>query len=305
MSRVNEWASPNFHEPFGRMLECLAAILFLGALVSGRKKHAGEYLVVLLLLSQTLYAGRNAPIFAMVATVIWAGDVQFGLQSLINMSHRERGSGESLFGKSPPILACLAIMVIMILFAVARVERMAQPGATGLGLESIARTSFLLKSCPEKACQFVVDERFPTTCHLYNAYGDGGYLIWRLSQYPVFIDGRADVYFGRVLDDYARLNKLPFNWHDTIDRDGIDVALLTTREMQARLFLSAPDWALVYVDRPQLDESPDDDVPANALIFVRRTPANRDLIIRCRQDCAALRVSPEIWAHYASYPALH
>lgn len=304
MSRVNEWASPNFHEPFGRMLEYLAAILFVGAIASRRKGRAGEFFVVLLLLSQTLYAGRNAPLFAIAATIIWAGDVQSGITSLLAMLQRKHEAGASLFGKSPPFPVVAALAVMLVVVSAARIVQKTQHGATGLGVENVARASFELRTCPDRACRFLTAERFPTGMHLYNAYGDGGYLIWRVPQYPVFIDGRADVYFGRVLDDYARLNKLPFDWRETVDRYGIDVAFLTTRELQARAFLAAPDWALVYADRSQLDDAPNNDAPVNALIFVRRSPNNSGLIARCRRDCAAMQDSPEKWSRYAGYPAL-
>jgi hypothetical protein len=165
--------------------------------------------------------------------------------------------------------------------------------------------SFGLASFPESACRFLAAEGFPQETRLYNAYDDGGYLIWRAARYRVFIDGRTDVYFGNVLNDNARLNSLPFDWQQTIDRYGADVAMLTTRDEQARLFLAAPDWALVYADRATLDDSANGSAPVNALIFVRRIPANRDLIDRCRRDCAALHESPEIWARYSSYAAIH
>jgi hypothetical protein len=59
-------------------------------------------------------------------------------------------------------------------------------------LEALAAKRF-----PVKAAAFVLQRGFPGP--LYNDYDWGGYLIWRLPQLPVSVDGRAWVYGDKYL----------------------------------------------------------------------------------------------------------
>jgi hypothetical protein len=151
---------------------------------------------------------------------------------------------------------------------------------------------------PERACRFIKRENFPASMRMLNEYGFGGYLIWRLPSHPVFIDGRADVYFGQVLNDYYTLNTTPYDWRRLIAPYNVDLVFTQRSKAWSILFMNAPDWALVYADSPNLDQSD------NTMIFVRRLPQYQSLIGQCRKDCPALAPGPEL-ANYAVYPALN
>src|SRR6185437_15362576 len=119
----------------------------------------------------------------------------------------------------------------------------------------------------------------------YNIYGDGGYLIWRLPEHPVFIDGRADIYFGPLLTQYNKLNSLTYDWRSILDQHGADFIVAAASERQSQQFLAASDWALVYADDPDLArERYDYGHRTNTLIFIKRMPAYSALIDRCRRD---------------------
>ncbi len=45
---------------------------------------------------------------------------------------------------------------------------------------------------PARACDFIQTSHFPGP--LFNDYGWGGYLMWKIPEYPVFIDERIDLY---------------------------------------------------------------------------------------------------------------
>jgi hypothetical protein len=117
---------------------------------------------------------------------------------------------------------------------------------TGSVLSRVGLTTVPYGWYPFRACDFIEHERFPSTMHMYNIYGDGGFLIWRIPDHPVYIDGRADIYFGKILDQIGRMRALPFNWRQELD-PRIDMIVSSAGEPQSKLFLSAPDWALVYV----------------------------------------------------------
>jgi hypothetical protein len=109
----------------------------------------------------------------------------------------------------------------------------------------------------------------------FNAYGDGGYLIWR--RYPphrVFVDGRNVDYGRAFLAETLEAAREPEVWRDLEDRYGLSVAILGYRALldgtavpYADHLDRNPAWALVWLD---------DD----AAIYVKRTPAHAALIER-------------------------
>ena len=143
----------------------------------------------------------------------------------------------------------------------------------------------MISSQPEDACQFIESEGFPLKYRMYNDYDNGAFLIWRLRQFPVFISSETYVYFGPVFDTYVKLEGLPFNWREHLRPFHPDFVLMGTDDRQSRLFLNAPEWALVYVDG-QLTNSMEH--PVN-LIFIRRSSSSLALIEKCRADCPAVQ----------------
>jgi hypothetical protein len=91
-----------------------------------------------------------------------------------------------------------------------------------------------------------------------NEYDWGGYLIFRLPERPVFIDGRYYPYLDGVLDDYRALVGLRPGWRDLLDRYKVnEVFLMPQRPLVVALRedgwrVRAEDQAgrWVVLDRP-------------------------------------------------------
>ncbi len=82
---------------------------------------------------------------------------------------------------------------------------------------------------------------------ILNDYGYGGYLIWTAPEYPVFIDGRADVFeWAGVLAQFARWATLQSNPNTLLDKYGIQLCLLTRTSPMARVLPLLPNWKTVY-----------------------------------------------------------
>ena len=141
--------------------------------------------------------------------------------------------------------------------------------------EFSADTSF---AAPKDAADFLA--RLEIRGNMFNEYGFGGYLIWRL--YPekkVFIDGRSlepPVYEEYMSIAFARED--PGRSWDDIMR-GFDVSYLIAPPLRPRgelypiieKMLDRDDWVLIY--RDQL-----------ALIFLRNTPGNAPIIRQFAMD---------------------
>jgi tetratricopeptide (TPR) repeat protein len=107
--------------------------------------------------------------------------------------------------------------------------------------------------------------------HMFNSYGLGGYLIWRLwPDQRVFIDGREDVYLKPgVLAEYVHAFDSRENWLRIVGKYAVDYAVVRYPEQppsspeRSLDYLAFPrqDWGLVYFD----------DVAA---VYVRRNGRN-------------------------------
>ncbi|MCX6356640.1 MAG: hypothetical protein NT045_01980, partial [Candidatus Aureabacteria bacterium] len=123
-----------------------------------------------------------------------------------------------------------------------------------------------MKLVPVRAVDFVEENgvRGP----IFNSYGIGGYLIWRL--YPrerVFLDGRVEMYGTEFLKGYM-LYWQPEVWEEYVRRYGITVAIIDREPNYTTRYLDESDrWALVFFDD-------------RAMIYLRRVPQNEALIRR-------------------------
>ena len=80
----------------------------------------------------------------------------------------------------------------------------------------------------------------------YNAYGWGGYLIWR--DIDVFIDGRADVYGDEFMRLHFQAEKLEADWREPLDTFDVEYVLLAPDAEFGLVLDEAADWTEVYTD---------------------------------------------------------
>jgi hypothetical protein len=103
--------------------------------------------------------------------------------------------------------------------------------SAGVGAGLIAALVFSVATAP-----FAPDEtRYPTVAtaalaasrgNLLNEYDWGGYLIWRVPERKVFIDGRLFVFLPAVLTDYEEMLFVRPAWRDELARHQIEQVLL-------------------------------------------------------------------------------
>lgn len=293
MNIVAEWASPDFHQPFGRQVEILIVVLAYGMFFSRLKRGPSDILLILILIHEALNANRNVPLLAILGTVIAASHIQSALTAhlhALNSAGETKGeTPDSLIGERVPSTIAALIAVCAAFYGIAQASGMVRSfgPSTGSTLDRIGKTVVVYGTYPDHACAFIEKEQFPSTMRMFNIYGDGGFLTWRMPDRPVFIDSRADVYFGKTLEDYRKVSSLRYGWRDILAEYGVDMIVVSASERQALQYLPAPDWALVYLDYSSLDAGKPDDGQANTLILIKREPQYAGLIDRCRRDCPA------------------
>jgi len=90
-----------------------------------------------------------------------------------------------------------------------------------------------------------------------NEYDWGGYLIWRVPERPVFIDGRLFLFLPDVLTDYEEIVFVRPSWRDRLARhDVTQVLLRPDRPIVVALKeegwrVRAEDDRAILLERPQ------------------------------------------------------
>jgi hypothetical protein len=103
------------------------------------------------------------------------------------------------------------------------------------------------QSSPVNAVTFLKSHR--VYGRMVNDYVYGGYLIWAAPEYPVFIDGRADVFeWTGVLGDFGKWATLESDPHELLDKYRIDFCLLSREAPMARV-LPLMGWNAIYSDK--------------------------------------------------------
>jgi hypothetical protein len=101
------------------------------------------------------------------------------------------------------------------------------------------------KRLPLDAVAFIKDKQPPG--RLFNSYNWGAYLLWELPEYPVFIDGRTDLYNDEVIDEWLQVVRAEEGWQEVLDKWDVRLILLEPG-MPVDGMLSFHEWQLLFED---------------------------------------------------------
>jgi len=247
MQYIQEWRSPDFHEPMFQALALLMLLTFAVLALSDKRPRPGELLMLMVMALATLRSGRNVPFFALLAIPLlaehswsWLISQRWG-QWLTKPEKREVGGGLIL----KLVLNLTLLLIIPLTFVAFRIgNSVANQAATEAGKYPAAAVDFITKEKPPQP--------------IYNEYGWGGYLIWRLyPEYRVNMDGRADVYGDRLIEEFLAVHVGQSEWRNFLDKHGVRTALLRPDVPLATLLRQDLAWQKVFEDQ-------------GSVIFVRR-----------------------------------
>jgi hypothetical protein len=245
---IQEWMSPNFHVLGAQGFIWLLLATFAAVGLSRRRIDLTDLLLVAVFSYLALLAGRNIAIFALIAAPVLARHAAAGLGAAAegwprwaSLSGTDRESG------SPRAAVHWVLLALIVGVALARV---AIPLQRSVNLTAIG------KSMPLGAAEFVQTSR--PRGPMFNSYNWGGYLAWTLAPaYPVYVDGRTDLYSDAFLREYILVTTVPEAWQPVFDREGIRLAVIEQRSLLAEELRRAPGWRVAYSD-------------ALAAVFVRK-----------------------------------
>jgi hypothetical protein len=246
MRHIAEFLTLSFHHP--------AAIFFEGMLLAGAgaafwyasKSSFTEPVLLLMWGHAALLAGRNIPIFMIVAAVPVAAAIDRWLARApelnfagwakrasrqFNVLASNMAEVEGL-GRWHLISVAGAALVAALLYAPA-------PPA-------VFRPEYDPKSFPAAAVG-----RLPldSSARIFTSDVWGGYLIYRL--YPrtkVFVDGRSDFYGSDFSEKYLDVLAVKYDWEKTLSGFGVNTILLPTNAPLAGALKESSRWRVVYDD---------------------------------------------------------
>jgi Flp pilus assembly protein TadD len=140
---------------------------------------------------------------------------------------------------------------------------------------------------PERAAAFVEREHLPG--NIFNVWSLGGYLAWRLPQYPDFIDGRGKPFTKKVFSAAIALPSEVSDsaaWQQAADEWGLQTIVVATGRYAGLVdfpnlkeFCDSQGWSPVYLDEV-------------SAVFVRRSASTQALIDRLELNCETFRFIP-------------
>jgi hypothetical protein len=225
---ITEWFSPDFHAWGLYPLDGLIGLLLIVQIVRGPQPPLRDLLVLGLLLTMGMLYRRNLPLFAIAACPVLVGRTDEILRSFPWGFRRYRG----WVGSVACALSVWPLWGAILHFPAKRVFA-AQTGEYDF---------------PEGAVRYLAQS--PPSGPLFNEYRWGGYLIWRLRSVPVFIDGRAEIYYRKeIFDHYVNIVRLQPGWREMLEKYHIQTILMETNAPVVQALLQDPQWRVAYGDR--------------------------------------------------------
>jgi hypothetical protein len=153
---------------------------------------------------------------------------------------------QPLLGKAAQPMASTKVLgalnwLLLILIIVAALVKIYQPLAPG-AVDRATRDSL-----PADAVAAIQELR--PAGPMFNSYNWGGYLIFTLwPDYPVFVDGRTDLYDEAFLRQYIRIYMADDVWQDSLDEYDIRLVIIEANSVLAKFMRMEPMWREAYRD---------------------------------------------------------
>jgi hypothetical protein len=265
---ISEWASPDFHQFVQQPFLWLLFATFAAVGFSHRRLDGTDLLALVGFGYLALLARRNFGPFAMVAAPVLSRHLPVLLESWVEsvrpswLRARSRLPFLDRLPQSKPLspgaskMLNALIIGLLALVAVVKVYLVTNP----VLVDYFERQTF-----PVAAVSWIEGNQPPG--NLFNAYNWGGYLLWNLPQYPVFVDGRTDLYNDQLLEEYLRIAAGGTDALSLLDAHSVNLALVEAGSALGRLLEASPDW-----QKPFRDDL--------AAVFVRASPVTRSYFPR-------------------------
>lgn len=221
---IPEWASPDFHQVLQQMLLLMLLAVFAAVALSGKIMDATDLLLVLGFAAMALVARRNfgpfaiaaAPVltrYAAAALAAWRGRSTW-FDSVQIFSSRNN-SGESRAVMRIKRVVNLLFVALLGLTALVKLNIVSHPVLVG---------HYLADGYPVKAAAWLKQNHSGGA--VLNEYQWGGWMQRELPEFPLFVDGRTDLFGDEVIGDWITVVQSGAGWQDVLARYPADFIML-------------------------------------------------------------------------------
>jgi hypothetical protein len=242
---IQEWQSPNFHLPYVQPFVLMLLLVVAALARAGRRADWTDLALVAMWTSWALFAARNIAIFGLVVTPIlaryadlaWTGQWQtWGYQRVPFSYNPPPASGRTT--RNPKLILNWVLLGLVFIAALVKIVVPLTPRAN-LKAEQ--------DGLPYDAVEFLKKDK--PAGPLFNSYNWGGYLIFKLwPEYPVYIDGRTDLYDDTFIRRYLDVMVANEGWQQTLNDDGTNLVFIESNSTLAKFLRQDPTWVEVYHD---------------------------------------------------------
>ncbi len=221
-----EWYSPDFHNiiwvPFAILI-----LAMIGIGMTGKGKISISRMLLVIVFGFAAFRSvRHIPLFAIAAAPVLAEQIS----QLFNFPVTNKTSNRVFQSVGVGIVLALAFFAGIAIHQLPEQQRIRE-GDTFPKLAA----EWLLRNQPEGK--------------LFNSYNWGGYLIWSLyPDYPVFIDGRADVYGTDFINRYAKIYQTRSGWEVELQKTGAQLVLSEKDSLLSQSLRQSNKWKIIYED---------------------------------------------------------
>ena len=229
---IMEWQNYEFRGLAGYAMALLLMMPFLSIILSGRQPKVRDLLGIMLFTSMGLQSQRHLGLVILFNTIFMAeyfsDRISAALENIVHMATQAIRK----FMVTGIVLVAVLSMILW----------------NHLSEFKLVDTS----TYPVAALQFIEDSGIDVhSVRMLNDYNWGGYLIFR--DYPVFIDGRADIYQRKtnpsttLLEDYYKIVHL-YQVDELLEKYDIQYVLIESGTKLDWYLESSPHWKLEFED---------------------------------------------------------
>ncbi|MGH7722966.1 MAG: hypothetical protein ACRENL_09095 [Candidatus Dormibacteria bacterium] len=231
---ILEWHSPDFHDWSVRIFAVMLLSL-VGFIVANRRIRLRDAALVLATTVLALQSVRHIALFVAASTPVWINQADILARRLRADRRRPQLPPVGMRVASWLVL-CGTVLAIYI-------------GARLLpSMRTREDSLFYAQDFPVCAAQWLAADPLPL--RIFNQYGEGGYLAYRLAAHGdrVYIFGDAALMGDALLHDYGDVESVTPRWDSIVRGAGTDIVLFDTGSPLSNVMLHAGDWVEVYRD---------------------------------------------------------
>ena len=235
---IQEWQSPNFHILGAQVFIWLLLTTLAAVGLSRQRLLLTDLAVLSIFVYLALLAGRNIALVSLVAPPIltrhaaaWLDDLPLEHPRLAALLDRNPSA------RTRPLLNW-SLLSLALLAALLKAADASLPATNEKALAAYL---------PLQAAAFVAQAQPPGP--MFNSYNWGGYLTWRLyPAYPVFVDGRTDLYDDPLLTEYLDVAQGRADYASVLGRYAVNLVFVEQSSLLADRLGADPAWRLLYHD---------------------------------------------------------